>query len=53
MGHGIKENDALHIACAIKSGCAYFITTDDKLTNKDIENIKIVNPIDFIRETEG
>ena len=53
MEHGIKDNDALHIACAIKSGCEYFITTDDKLTNKEIADIKIVNPIDFIRETEG
>ena len=52
MGQGIKAKDALHIACAIKSGCEYFITTDNKLTNKTIANIKIVNPIDFVRETE-
>lgn len=52
MEHGIKAKDALHIACAIKSDCDYFITTDGKLTNKDISNIKIINPIDFVRETE-
>lgn len=52
MKHGIKAKDALHIACAITSGCAYFITTDYKLTNKTIEGIRIINPIDFIRETE-
>jgi predicted nucleic acid-binding protein len=50
---GIRAKDALHIACAIKSGCEYFITTDEKLTNKTLANIKIVNPIDFVRETEG
>jgi predicted nucleic acid-binding protein len=49
---GIKAKDALHIACALKSGCEYFITTDSKLINKHIANIKIINPIDFVRETE-
>ena len=52
MEHGIKAKDALHIACALKSGCEYFITTDNRLTNKTIANIKIINPIDFVRETE-
>jgi len=26
--------DAAHLACAIKAGCDYFITTDDKLIKK-------------------
>jgi predicted nucleic acid-binding protein len=52
MKLGVKNNDALHIACAIERQCAYFITTDKQLTNKKIKEIKIVNPIDFIRETE-
>jgi predicted nucleic acid-binding protein len=52
MGYGIKAKDSLHIACAIKSSCAYFITTDNSLTNKTIPNIKVINPIDFLRETE-
>ncbi|MCL2086770.1 MAG: hypothetical protein FWH05_04150 [Oscillospiraceae bacterium] len=52
MKFGIKENDSLQIACAIKSGCDYFITTDKKLFNKPITAVKIINPIDFIRETE-
>ena len=53
MKRGIKAKDALHIACAIKSGCEYFITTDHRLTNKTLPNIKIINPIDFVRETEN
>jgi hypothetical protein len=48
----IRPNDALHISCAIESQCEYFITTDEGLTKKTIDGIKIVNPIDFIR-TEG
>ena len=52
MNYGVKAKDALHIACAINSGCDYFITTDNRLTNKKIEGIRIINPIDFIREME-
>ena len=52
MKHDIKSNDALHIACAIEKECDYFITTDNKLTNKTIEGIKIINPINFVLETE-
>ena len=35
-----------------ENGCEYFITTDNKLTNKTIGKIKIINPIDFVREME-
>jgi predicted nucleic acid-binding protein len=53
MEKGIQANDALHIACAIESQCEYFITTDARLINKKIEGIKIINPIDFVRNMEG
>jgi len=49
---GIRVKDALHIASAIESKCEYFITTDYGLLNKNIEEIKIINPIDFVREME-
>ena len=52
MKHGVKEKDALHIACAIVSDCDYFITTDRKLLNKPVTKIKIFSPINFILETE-
>ena len=55
-----KVKDSLHLACAIYSGCDCFITCDDRLIktiNANIENIsnvvgnlKIMNPIDFLRE---
>jgi predicted nucleic acid-binding protein len=46
---GVKPKDALHLACAIKMNCDYFITTDSGLTNKNIPDIRIANPIDFVR----
>ena len=44
---GIRTKDALHISCAIEAEADYFITTDDKLLNKNVDGIDIVNPIDF------
>jgi predicted nucleic acid-binding protein len=49
---GIQANDALHIACAIESKCEYFITTDAGLINKEIDGVKIINPIDFVLKME-
>jgi len=46
----VKEKDALHIACALKAQCVYFLTTDRKILNKDISAIQIMNPLDFIRQ---
>jgi predicted nucleic acid-binding protein len=46
----IKRKDALHIACAIKAECEYFLTTDGKITNKDISEVKLINPLDFLRQ---
>jgi predicted nucleic acid-binding protein len=46
---GLKEKDALHIACAIKANADYFITTDKNILNKKVDKISIVNPIDFLR----
>jgi predicted nucleic acid-binding protein len=46
----LKAKDALHIACAVDAGCTYFITTDDKILNKNsiIKSIEIINPIDML-----
>ncbi len=49
---GIKVKDALHIACAVYTKCDYFITTDKKLLNTPIKEIKTVSPITFITELE-
>ena len=46
----LKAKDALHIACAVDAGCTYFITTDDKILNKNrtIKRLEIVNPVDML-----
>jgi len=45
----IKTKDAMHIACAIAAGADYFITTDKKVLNKNVQGITIINPMDFAR----
>ncbi len=53
MQSGIKLKDAMHMAYAVMAQCDYFITTDNKLTKTTLKKMKIINPIDFIRETEN
>jgi predicted nucleic acid-binding protein len=50
MQKNIKQKDAIHIACALKAECDYFLTTDRKILNKNIPEIKLINPLDFIRQ---
>ena len=46
---GVKPADAIHTACAILAECDYFLTTDDRLLRYESEDIKITNPIEFVR----
>jgi len=46
----IYKKDALHIACAIKAGCEYFLTTNSKLLCINIPEINMINPLDFLRQ---
>jgi len=50
LSQGLKNNDALHIACAITAKCAYFLTTDKGVLNKQLSEIIVINPIDFVRK---
>ena len=50
LSQGLKSNDALHIACAIAAKCAYFLITDKNVLNKQIFEIIVINPIDFVRK---
>jgi len=52
MRKGIKNKDALHIACAIEAKCEFFLTTDKKLLRTEFDNIKVISPIDFIKTLE-
>jgi predicted nucleic acid-binding protein len=45
---GMKPKDALHVACAVSSECERFFTTDRRLSNKQIGEIRIMNPLDFV-----
>ncbi|GMO62070.1 MAG: hypothetical protein Ta2A_08490 [Treponemataceae bacterium] len=51
MDVGLRQKDASHIACAISANTDYFITVDKKIINKPIQNIVVVNPLDFLRRT--
>lgn len=50
---GIKTKDAYHVACAVLSGCDYFLTTDDRLLKYGTREIRMMNPVDFIRKKEA
>ena len=52
MSSGIKFKDACHAASAILAGADYFISTDYRLLKYATDDIKIMNPLDFIREME-
>lgn len=52
MTAGIKRKDAYHIACSIFAECDYFITVDKRLLNFQSEQIKIINPIEFVKILE-
>lgn len=49
---GIKSADATHIACAIKAGCEYLITTDDRMLKFKDPRIKIISPTDMLYVVE-
>lgn len=53
MANGVKDMDALHVACAILAESDYFITTDDRLLKYQTEKIQIVTPGEFIRRMEA
>lgn len=54
--YGIMPLDALHIAMAEAGDADYFCTCDDKLMGNALKVddllVKIINPIDLIREIE-
>jgi len=50
---GLREKDSYHVACAIAANADYFITTDTKILNKGISEIKVVSLVDFVYLVEG
>jgi predicted nucleic acid-binding protein len=48
----IRTKDALHIACGVYSDSDYLITTDKQLFNLRLDDIRIINPLNFLNEVE-
>ena len=48
---GLRNKDALHLACSVAAKCDYFVTTDDEILRKTVsfEEIKVIDPLNFIR----
>lgn len=55
--NGISGLDALHLVCAEKLKCGYFITCDDRIVRRYKGAVQAVNPIQFtieaIKESEN
>ena len=49
---GIRNKDALHVACAIAGECTHFLTTDDLVLRKlkSYNRIRVLNPVEFVCE---
>ena len=49
---GFHKLDSLHLACAISTGCDFFLTTDDSILKKTelLNEVRIDDPIGFIKE---
>lgn len=54
MRLGIKSADAIHLSCAVSSGCDWFFTVDRGILQKvnAIGKMRVANPMDYIRETD-
>ena len=53
MEKGFKQKDAAHIACAVYAKGDYFITVDKKILNKHINDIIIIDPVEFLRRIKN
>ena len=52
MATGVKYKDACHVACAVLSGCEYFLTTDHRLLKYNSDKIRMVDPVAFVKILE-
>ena len=48
---GIKPIDAIHLACAESAKVDFFLTCDDKIVKKSLnEKLRVVNPLEFVQK---
>jgi predicted nucleic acid-binding protein len=52
MKTGVKYKDACHVSCAMLAECDYFLTTDKRLLKYTTDKLKMMNPLDFVKELE-
>lgn len=52
MDTDVKTKDALHVACVIIGGAEYFLSTDIRLLKYNTNEIKLINPIEFVSNLE-
>jgi predicted nucleic acid-binding protein len=50
---GLRQKDAVHIASAVNAGGDYFITVDKKILNKEIRDITVIDPVNFLRRLQN
>lgn len=50
---GVKYKDACHVACAVIADCDFFVSTDRRLLKYSNDRIKLLNPIELLRELEA
>ena len=50
----LRGKDALHIACAIETGCECFLTTDDQVIKimSNFDLMPVMNPTTFVTTME-
>ncbi|MBR4903451.1 MAG: hypothetical protein IKZ53_02185 [Selenomonadaceae bacterium] len=53
ISEGIKSKDAYHVASAILAECDYFLTTDDRLMKHKVNEIIMINPLEFVQILEA
>ena len=53
MQTGVKAADAAHVACAILAECDCFISTDKRLLKYKTDRIKLLNPVEFVKQWES
>mgnify|MGYP001034266936 CR=1 FL=1 len=50
---GLKQLDALHVACSERASCEFFLTCDDRLIRRYAGSLRVISPVTFILEVTG
>ena len=55
MSFGVKKKDALHLACAERAECDWFLTTDRGILKKirNLGEMRVANPVDYVMEEQS